>query len=64
MEEIILIAILSVLVGGSGFGAIVAFFFCWLFDRMDQPERVDPKIKPLTEEEIYRSWALGCVPTI
>jgi hypothetical protein len=63
MEEIILIAILSVLVGSSGFGAIIAFvFFAWLFDRSRYT--YDPNYKPKTaaemareREESSRSWA-------
>jgi hypothetical protein len=65
MEEIILIAILAVLVGGSGFGAIFAFiFFVWLFDRSRY--EYDPNYKPKTEAEMAReraemshSWARG-----
>ena len=63
MEDIILIAILAVLVGGSAFGAIFAFiFFVWLFDRSRY--EYDPNYKPKTAaelaregEESSRSWA-------
>ena len=63
MEDIILIAILAVLVGGSAFGAIFAFiFFVWLFDRSRY--EYDPNYKPKTAAELaregrihIRSWA-------
>ena len=53
MEDIILIAILAVLVGGSAFGAIFAFiFFVWLFDRSRY--EYDPNYKPKTAAELAR----------
>jgi hypothetical protein len=65
MEETILIAILAVLVGGSGFGAIFAFvFLSWWLSRPRY--EYDPNYKPKTkwelareDEEWQRRWARG-----